>query len=287
MSDIAHLLQSFESLQDQAFLGKVYIALLGRPVDATGFRDYMARLRQGTSRLQICEELATSEEGQRFEAQRRGAMEANPIAASAPVRSVDELLRFDGDQFVRQAYLALLGRSVDPSGLQHYTGQLSKGVSKTQIVADIYSDPEGQQYKSPLSGLEDLVRRVQIGTSTEPSGVQDLLLLDDDDFLRAAYRVLLEREPDPEGRSIYSDLVRSGVSKMYVIRELYRSPEASTKSIRLPGLARALQHYEKANRRTWVGWYYRNVKGVESDVPAEIRIRALGAQLRSHLNHRA
>ena len=68
-------IQSMDSsllqLDDEAFLRQVYLRLLGRTADAPGLQGYLEQLQQGASRHDIYQELATSEEGQRYEARRR------------------------------------------------------------------------------------------------------------------------------------------------------------------------------------------------------------------------
>lgn len=76
---------------------------------------------------------------------------------------VNELLRFHGDDFVRQAYLALLRREPDDPGMAHHLEQLASGrFNKLDVLASLHSSPEGRSTQVTLSGLTlpALVRRL-------------------------------------------------------------------------------------------------------------------------------
>jgi SAM-dependent methyltransferase len=65
----------------------------------------------------------------------------------------------------------------------------------------------------------------------------DLLDRHDEDFVRNAYRVILRREPEPEGFERYLEGLRSGeLSKREVLARLRYSPEGRARSVTIPGL---------------------------------------------------
>jgi hypothetical protein len=55
---------------------------------------------------------------------------------------------------VRCAYLTLLGREVDASGLENYLTQVRDGVDKSQIVVQLALSDEGRQRPRILPGLD-------------------------------------------------------------------------------------------------------------------------------------
>lgn len=76
---------------------------------------------------------------------------------------VNELLRFHGEDFVRQAYRALLRREPDPPGMSHHVEQLASGrFNKLDVLASLHSSPEGRSSQVTLSGLTmpAIVRRL-------------------------------------------------------------------------------------------------------------------------------
>jgi FkbM family methyltransferase len=73
--------------------------------------------------------------------------------------------------------------------------------------------------------------------------VSELLALDGDAFVRAAYQTLLRRDPDPDGLRNYIQELHSGVSKLSVLAKLRNSEEGRRHQAALPGYhsARILQ----------------------------------------------
>lgn len=270
--------QSFDALSDDAFLMKAYLSLLGRTPDASGAAVYATRLRAGVARAQIWSEIAEGEEARGY-ATRQGF----PVRAVAPhqfrAHTVSDLLSLDGADFVRAAYRAILGRDADPTGLRDYVSRLGAGTPKQQLLADLRCDPEGQAFAAALPGLDDLVLKVQGGADATPTSLDDLLGLHGAQFVRAAYMILFKREADPNGLARYVELLRSGCSNLYVLKALYDAPEAKEKSATLPGLSGALKSYDKAQLRTWKGWYHREVMGSPSELPRERQSRAFAYRL--------
>ena len=78
---------------------------------------------------------------------------------TGPASSVEELLSLHDEEFVRCAYLTLLGRSPDPSGLTHYLGLVRNGVAKGRIVAGIARSPEGREKATNLPRLRETMWR--------------------------------------------------------------------------------------------------------------------------------
>ncbi len=86
-------------------------------------------------------------------------------AALPNIRAIAKQYAFDYTALVKALYQDLLGRGVDPSGLATWTGQLSAGVSQSQLVAMLTNSDEyidrriRQTYKNIL------------GRGAEPSGL--------------------------------------------------------------------------------------------------------------------
>lgn len=67
---------------------------------------------------------------------------------------VNDLLRFHGEDFVRQAYRALLRREPDDPGMAHHLEQLASGrFNKMDVLASLHSSPEGRSSQVTISGL--------------------------------------------------------------------------------------------------------------------------------------
>jgi len=210
------------------------------------------------------------------------------------------MMQLDDDAFVRQSYLRLLGRSADPEGFAGYIGQLQHGVARADIYHDLAISEEAQRYEARRQALRRTLTvlrpapqalpvqnmpvwfPVNVSASTPawevatPSvaHVNDLLDLEGIPFIKAAYVVVLGREVDEAGGASYAGRLREGWSKMSLIKALVLSSEGRAFGSKRPALARALYRYSKAQRRSWGGWYYRSVLGVESDLPLERQLRA-------------
>ena len=76
---------------------------------------------------------------------------------------------------------------------------------------------------------------------TKITSLDDLLDYHDEAFIRAAYHTLLRRMPDTNGMTCYMRQLRRGVSKVQVLDQIYRSKEAQSHAVKLPGLEDALR----------------------------------------------
>ena len=98
------------------FVEALYKQVLGRNSDADGKAFWLNTLANGTSRDEL---------------------KANFLAAAKA--NNEDLSAFDtsNQQFLSDVYSALLNRSVDSSGLEHWMNLLNNGTSKAEVVASI------------------------------------------------------------------------------------------------------------------------------------------------------
>jgi FkbM family methyltransferase len=73
-----------------------------------------------------------------------------------------------------------------------------------------------------------------------------LLEMPDQGFLQSAYLTILGRLPDDDGLAHFGNRLRSGDSRMAIVRDLYRSKEARNAEVRIPWLSRAIFRYRLA-----------------------------------------
>jgi hypothetical protein len=76
--------------------------------------------------------------------------------------------------------------------------------------------------------------------------LEELLSLDNLEFVRGAYLTLLGRQSDEEGESVYLHLIRSGRPKLYILGKLRRSPEGQQFDPGIVGLDRAIRWQRRA-----------------------------------------
>jgi hypothetical protein len=68
----------------------------------------------------------------------------------------------------------------------------------------------------------------------EPASLGELLELHDEDFVRAAYLLILGRAGDTEGRAFYVRRIRSGARREEIVVEMASSVEAAARETLLP-----------------------------------------------------
>src|SRR5258705_748266 len=67
---------------------------------------------------------------------------------------INDLLKFHGEDFIRNSYRALLLREPDDAGLSHYLGRLASGRdNKIDVLASLHFSPEGQRARVKIAGL--------------------------------------------------------------------------------------------------------------------------------------
>ncbi|MCP1471183.1 hypothetical protein J3E64_002887 [Sphingobium sp. OAS761] len=88
--------------------------------------------------------------------------EIDIFVATRPAQSAQQLMRTDGELFVRWAYVTLLGRLPEEEGLAFYLRRMGEGKTKTSVLKQISRSPEGRAYGLHLPGLEAAVRRAAL-----------------------------------------------------------------------------------------------------------------------------
>ncbi len=80
-------------------------------------------------------------------------MNGNDRSQAQPARSAHQLCNLWDSDFVRSAYLTLLGREADPEGERQFTAQLRTGLAKTHILLALQSSEEARGNPIKLAGL--------------------------------------------------------------------------------------------------------------------------------------
>jgi glycosyltransferase involved in cell wall biosynthesis len=76
---------------------------------------------------------------------------------------------------------------------------------------------------------------------TSPMSLNELLDLDDDAFVLAAYRAILGREADHDGFAYYLRRCRNGIDKLHILQQLRFSREGQQHGERVSGLDKAIR----------------------------------------------
>ena len=75
--------------------------------------------------------------------------------------SLVELLDWDDLDFVRCAYVTVLGRQPDPTGEAYYANRIRRGHSKMEILWQLRRSPEGPSHDPGIAGLDRALRRAR------------------------------------------------------------------------------------------------------------------------------
>ncbi len=153
----------------------------------------------------------------------------------------------DDAQFVEAAYAGLLDRQPDPSGSAFWTGRLAAGESRSSVVAQIGDSAEHRRLvvriayqeildRSPDRGglafwsagiierLTDRGLRAQLFGSLE---FRDRFAATDEAYVAELYRRILDREPDPAGRTFWLGRLAAGLSRQSVAAAMLASAESA------------------------------------------------------------
>lgn len=124
-------------------------------------------------------------------------------------------------------------------------------------VAARIAAPEAGTMPDRGSGGPGAPAPAAFDASALPSTLEGLTALRDRDFVQAAYRVVLGRDPDPAGLDSYLSQLRAGASdKIDILGDLRYSPEGRARAVELPGLQRRYR-LRKAGRVRVFGRLFR------------------------------
>src|SRR3546814_8783208 len=73
--------------------------------------------------------------------------------------SLEDLCRFSDANFIRCAFVTILGRQPDPDGEAHYLDGLRRGTSKLGIISDLRVSAEGNAHDPGIAGLDKALRK--------------------------------------------------------------------------------------------------------------------------------
>ncbi|HZW14133.1 MAG TPA: DUF4214 domain-containing protein [Noviherbaspirillum sp.] len=127
---------------------------------------------------------------------------------------------------------------------------------------------------NPIEIIVNTTNDIKPGAPHVATTLDDLMVSCDLEFVESAYRTVLARSPDPEGRQYYLSRLRAGVSKVQILAQLCLSTEGRASLRKVPGLAKAIRRYQ-IGRMPLVGAIFRLLNGLEGDGPSERKLRSL------------
>lgn len=154
------------------------------------------------------------------------------------LRGLQEL---EDPQFLAESYKLFLGRSVDPDGFQHYMSRLSSGSTRMEIIKELRASPEGQAYERGKPPGDAGAAPEQVAALAPILSVQELVLLDDGPFVRAAFASIVGRAPESQVERHYVKRLRLGMPKVKLIADLRTGREGQRFDSQLAGLDDAVR----------------------------------------------
>jgi hypothetical protein len=149
-------------------------------------------------------------------------------------------------------------RVVDKSSLSQLSqviADLAEAKGSGPDTKSIYSNANHYSVEGGLT-MQTPLHSTQRSPFQRAESLADLLAWQDVNFVRCAYVTLLGRQPDPEGESTFTAMVRSGQSKLKVLRALRTSQEGRAHDPGIAGLDNALRRHERRSI-PGVGWLFR------------------------------
>lgn len=212
-------------------------------------------------------------------------------------------LELHDELFVMHAYRVLLGREAEPEAVSGRVAQFRQGYSRVAFLAEARFSDEGKNRPLEDPELRRLLRpyiqarqsRVRPAARwwawrefaanffglgrTLPSS--EWFHLENDEFVRRAYRVLLGREAEPAAVDGRVNQLLNGYSRVAILAAVRFSEEGKSRPLNDAHLRRLL-FIEQLRRLPLVGWMLGKPRGAVDDEPEDLnrQIRRLDSQQR-------
>jgi O-antigen biosynthesis protein len=152
--------------------------------------------------------------------------------------NLQELMSLEDRAFVEAAYLRLLRRAADPSGLAFYVSEIEKGVPKQHVLQALATSPEGRAVGAELDGGSHTAT-----TAEERNSSVGLATVHDQETLRSAMQ-------DSAKRSFFVECAVSSGRHLYLLgwindtgspltRVKVETPDGKRRSFALDGSSKA------------------------------------------------
>ncbi|MFC7206852.1 DUF4214 domain-containing protein [Comamonas endophytica] len=200
----------------------------------------------------------------------QGKLDANQASLAwritAPLRQLARLLKLD------KKHKPAPSKKIDD------INKSSRTPEKTDLHPAITMQENSVDPFSPASGI-----KTANNMSTTASTLEELLTINGQQFIESAYRALLKRDPDSEGKLYYLSRLEAGYSKMQIISQLHFSKEGKERKPKLPGLDSAIKKY-KRSQTPLVGWIFATIEKTENDGTHTRHLRALEYKIHNLAN---
>ncbi len=174
---------------NHSFVGKLYMALMGRKAVESEITYWTDKMESGSSRRFVLAQFVRSDEFKNI--CREYGIAAGDIPLTENRDQNDKVTAY-----VFRCYKNILERTADAEGLNTWTGKLLSGGNGAEIVKDLVFSREFEEKRKS-----------------------------DGEFIDLMYRAMLGREADAGGKANWLDCLQKGVSYRYVINGFSGSEE--------------------------------------------------------------
>lgn len=142
---------------------------------------------------------------------------------------IEQLAYLSDESFIHHCFVRAFRRSCNPSLAMRYLAALSSGISRGEVVRSIFKECE-------------------YTLQTDTAALRNLLLLDGEQFLRTAYRIILGRPIDNNGLEHYSQCLTKGERKERILYDLATSAEGQARQFSHKGLCEFIDFLDVPQR---------------------------------------
>jgi len=151
--------------------------------------------------------------------------------------------------------------------------EITEDASKTQLAIDHQTSTASTNTAIEPHTPASTQKSFKNMQNTAPT-LAKLLALDGHHFVESAYKSLLKREPDLEGKNYYLSRLEAGYSKMQIICQLRFSKEGQKHNPNLSGLDSAIKK-QRRSQNPLVGWIFSAIDKTENNNSNSRKLRAI------------
>lgn len=140
--------------------------------------------------------------------------------SASPGNQLEAVLALNGPEFLRQAYLLMLGRPVDPEGFRNYDAQMRAGTSKLSILTELRTSPEGRAYGANVPDPLALLARSPPAIAAPVASLQDLLRMNGLTFVDHSFVSIIGGLPGDDVRRRYIAKLNAGADKLQILLDI-------------------------------------------------------------------
>ncbi|TCO79052.1 DUF4214 domain-containing protein [Marinisporobacter balticus] len=209
------ILQQIMCKEDYEFVTLLHNYMFGQHSKLMHIQQNVELLRTGVSKLEILEKHLLNDNMINYLCE--GKIDPFKNSQINIQQILHDILKQDGHAFITQLYMELLSRNPRNDELKTFTKSMSLELSKTDIFKMLIQDPEftALVQKKPLQSLMQFF--------------QQLIKTDEETFVAKVYLECHGRTPDFDGFQHYVHLLKSGTSKLDILRTVLLSEEAVTR----------------------------------------------------------